>query len=357
MLYAFYPCKTNINSKTGNNKNEVMYLKKHVFFYRLLIFIISVSMILSFTSCTKQKKPVPKPKASEEEQNKPPKELDELSKAVEKIEKALYDMHERSKMPIFLQQEEIMKMEKQKKEQQGQGGQEQQGGSSEGGGDKSGGGQQGGQGKQPSNLELVTPEAQKMQTQLEIQQMKTEVERADAAQLEQMKKDIFELHSLWNAFEAKAVSQMIMQSSIIDFEDTLNALTKSIDSGNVFQGLLDVTQLYKYLPDFYMGYTAESPPEIEKIRFAAKKIQLLGEKENYPAAKEVVDYLTGVWMLTRPKLNEKSLDMINQFEFAVSDLNKAIEAKNNTIMKAKTEVILKVADELEKANKKKESKK
>ncbi|HYE12024.1 MAG TPA: hypothetical protein VEF53_17785 [Patescibacteria group bacterium] len=330
-------------------------MKKHVFFHRLLIFIISVSMIIALTSCTQQKKPVPKTTKSEEE-NKPPKELDELSKAVEEIEKTLYEMHERSKMPLFLQLEEIKKKaEKEKKEQGGQEEQKQQQGGSQGG--ESSGGQQGGQGTQTPAVELVTPEAQQMQTKLEIKQMQIEIDRANMSEFEDLKKDAMELHSLWNAYEAKAVTQFMMQSSIVDFEDSLNALTKSLENKDAFQSLLDVTQLFKYLPDFYMAYSAESPPEIGKIRFAAKKAQILGEKKNYPAAKESLDYLMAVWLLTRPKLNEDSKDMINQIEFAISDLSKAIEEKNDTIIKAKTEVILKVADELEKANGKKEEKK
>jgi hypothetical protein len=312
-------------------------------------------MIFTLASCAQQKKPVPKATKSEEEQNKPPKELDELSKAVEKIEKTLLEIHEKGKMPLFMQQEEIKKQEeKQKKEEGQQGG---GGGGQQGGQQGGGGGQQGGQGQQAAQVELVTPKVKQTEPQLEIQQMKAEIEKANLTQIEQLKKDVLELHSLWNAFEAKAVSQLVMQTSIADFEDALNNLTKSIDSKNVFQSLLDVTQLYKFLPDFYMTYTPDYPPEIDKIRFAAKKIQLLGEKKNYPAAKEAADYLSGIWMLTRPKLNKDSKDMINQIEFALSGLTKAIELKDDTIMQAKTEVILKVADELEKTNSKKEKKK
>lgn len=312
-------------------------MKKHVFFHRLMIFIICASMIFSLTSCSQQKKPVPKA-PSKEEENKPPKELDDLNKAVEKIEKALVEMHERSKMPLFIQQEEIKKMSKSKEE-------------------SSSGGQEGGKSKQSSEVDLVTPEAQKMEPELELEKMKLEIEKANATQFEQFKKDVLALHGLWNAYEAKAVALIMMQSSIKDFEDGLNALTKSIDNGDAFQSLLDVTQLYKYLPDFYLVYTAKSPPEIGKIRFAIKKIQLLSEKKNYDGAKEVSAYLMGVWMVTRPKLNKESKDMINQIEFAISDLNEAIESKNDTIVKAKTEVIIKVADKLEKANEKKEEKK
>jgi hypothetical protein len=105
-----------INHSGGNNKTEVMYLKKHVFFTRLLIFIISITMIFSLTSCSQQRKPIPTKQSSSKqgEQSKPPKELDKLSKAVDKIEKTLSEMHERSKKPLLIQQSEIA-------QQQGQG--------------------------------------------------------------------------------------------------------------------------------------------------------------------------------------------------------------------------------------------
>ncbi len=62
-------------------------------------------------------------------------------------------------------------------------------------------------------------------------------------------------------------------------------------------------------------------------------------------------------MPARSKLNKESLDLINQFDFAASDLKKAIEAKDKVTIKAKTEVMLKIADELEKTNSKKNEKK
>lgn len=337
-------------------------MKKHVFLHRFLIIIVSVAMLFSLTSCAQQKKPIPKASKNEEKANKPPKELEELSKAVEKIEKTLSEMYERNKKPLFIQQEEIAKQAK-KEEQKGQGGQgggaesgggggqgsEQGGGGGQGGGDQKGSGQA----QQATPVELVTPQNKLAETQYETQQMKLEVERANLEQFEELKKDVMELHALWNAYEAKAITQFVMQTSIVDFEESLNSLTKSVEARDIMQSLLDVTQLYKYLPDFMMAYATEFPPELDKLRFGAKKITLLGEKGEFDAAMQTLDYLSGVWLLTRPRLKQDSIDIINQFEFAASDLKRAIEAKNPTIMKAKSEVILKVADELEKANKEK----
>lgn len=342
-------------------------MKKHVFFQKLLIFLVSVAIIFSLTSCTQQKKPIPSTKSSQT-QNKPPKELDALNKAVGKLEKTLSDMYERSKKPLFIQQEEIKKQAG--KQAQGGKGQSKGGGGDSssggggggtsgkggGGGTSSTGGQQQGQTAKTTPVELVTPKDKLLALQYETEQMKIEIDRANVKQFEQLDKDVIKLHSLWNAFEAKATSPLLMQTAVKDFETSLNNVTKSVSSKDVYLSLMDATQLYKYLPDFYTPYDSGSPQEIGKIRFAAKKINLLGEKDNYNAAKEVLNYLTTTWAQTKPRLGKDKMDMINKIELATSELKSAIDAKNNKVIKAKTEVIIKVADELEKAGSKKSKK-
>jgi uncharacterized membrane protein YgcG len=190
-----------------------------------------------------------------------------------------------------------------------------------------------------------------MQPQLQTQQMSQQVQQANTKQLEQVKKDVADLHTAWNAFESKSQNQLLMQDSISGFESTLNSLTKSAQSNNVYQSLLDVTQLYKYMPDFYVSYSSKTPPELGKLRFGAKKILLLSEKGKFTDAKDTYDYMAGVWSAIRPKLPTDSKDKINQMEFSFTDLKNAIEAKDPTIVKAKADVMLKIIDELEKGGK------
>lgn len=225
-----------------------------------MICIISVVMIFNLTSCA-QRKPISIPSKNKEEENKPPKELDTLNKAVEKMETTLLEMHERSKKPLFIQQSEIQKQNEKNKKKE-----EQQSESSSGSLESSGQ-----QSQKSSQIELVSPEEKLLEAKYEIQQMQLQVERANMEQFEQIKKDVLKLHNMWNAFESKAENQSLMQASIKEFETALNDLTKSIQSSNVYQSLVDVTQLYKYLPDFYSTYVYDSPPEIGKIRYGAKK--------------------------------------------------------------------------------------
>ncbi|HYF82056.1 MAG TPA: hypothetical protein VEB00_03380 [Clostridia bacterium] len=314
-----------------------MNILKHL--YRFFVPALIILSLLNFTACSPQKKPeVAQTKAEEE---KPPGELDKLKGSIEKVEKALETIHEESKKPMFIQQEKIEKQAsgggKQKEGGQSGG---QGGGGSSGGGSSSGGsgGGGGGQGQQQ----------QAQATKLPPEQIKLKLEQEKYKKFEKIKKDVLGLHSAWNSYEAKAISDFAMQTAINDFESALNNLTKTVDTQDVYLSLLEVNQLYKYLPDFYMLYESKVPPDLDRLRFAVKKIQLLSEKKDFTGANDVLQYFENIWMAARPKLKSDNAEIVSKFEFAFADLKNAVIVKNGMIVEAKSEVLLKLVDEIEK---------
>lgn len=301
---------------------------------------------LNFTACSPQKKPDLQSAQKQAEEKKPPEELDKLKESIEKVEKALESLHEESKKPMFILQEKIEKQEAQQGSKQGgegqggqsgeQGGQSGEQGGSGGSGGESGGGSSGG-GQQQTQAPKLTPE-----------QLKLKLEQEKYKRFESIRKDVLALHSSWNSYEAKAIADFAMQTAINDFESALNNLTKTTESQDAYQSLLEVNQLYKYLPDFYMLYESEVPPDLDRLRFAAKKIKLLSEKQNFTGANDVLLYFENIWMTARPKLKSDNAEIVSKFEFAFSDLKNAVIAKNGMIVEAKTEVLIKLIDEIEK---------
>ncbi|MEA4846621.1 MAG: hypothetical protein VB106_05235 [Clostridiaceae bacterium] len=278
----------------------------------------------------------------EAEEKKPPEELDKLKESIEKVEKALEAIHEESKKPMFIQQEKIEKQasEDTKKQEGGQDGQSgEQGGSSESGSSSgSGGGQE-----QQTQAQKLTPE----QLQLKLEQEKYK-------KFESIKTEVMELHSAWNSYETRAIADFAMQTAINDFESALNNLTRTVEAQDAYMSLLEVNQLYKYLPDFYMLYESKVPPDLDRLRFAAKKIKLLSEKQNFTGANDVLIYFENTWMTARPKLKSDNAEIVSKFEFAFADLKNSVMAKNEMIVEAKTEVLLKLIDEIEKKSEKAE---
>jgi hypothetical protein len=211
-----------------------------------------------------------------------------------------------------------------------------------GGGQGAGGSQQG--------------QSSQQQQKLSPEQVKLKLQQENYKKFEEIKKNVLELHSAWNSYEPKAIADFAMQSSINDFESALNNLTKTVEMQDTYLSLLEVNQLYKFLPDFYMLYEAKVPPDLDRLRFSINKIRLLADKEDYSGANDVLLYLENVWMTTRPKLKSNNVQMMSKFEFALSDLKNSVVSKNNMIVEAKSEVLLKLIEDFEKAAKKEKNK-
>ena len=75
--------------------------------YRVILPILILLSLLSFASCSPQKKPDLEKAQKEAEEKKPPDELDKLKDSIKKVEKALEAIHEESKKPMFMQQEKL----------------------------------------------------------------------------------------------------------------------------------------------------------------------------------------------------------------------------------------------------------
>ncbi|HYE82717.1 MAG TPA: hypothetical protein VEG39_11220 [Clostridia bacterium] len=303
------------------------------FIYKFLLPVLIILSLINTTACSPQKKPDLKKAQEKAEEKKPPDELDKLKESIKKVEKALESLHEESKKPMFILQEKIEKQASEGNKKQG----EEQGGES--GGQDGGGGESksGGGGQQQAQAPKLTPE-----------QLALKLEQEKYKKFESIKKDVLSLHSAWNSYEAKAIADFAMQTAINDFESALNNLTRTVEAQDAYQSLLEVNQLYKYLPDFYMLYESKVPPDLDRLRFAAKKIQLLSEKKDFAGANDVLLYFENIWMTARPKLKSDNAEIISKFEFAFADLKNAVISKNDMIVEAKTEVLLKLTDEIEK---------
>lgn len=310
--------------------------------YKFMIPMLIILSSLSFTACSPQKKPELESAKKQAEEKKPPEELDKLKESIEKVEKALEAIHEESKKPMFILQEKVEKQASEEGNQKSGGQEEQSGGQGSSGGEGGGGGSSGGgQQQQQAQAPKLTPE-----------QVKLKLEQEKYKRFESIGKDILALHSSWNSYEIKATADFAMQTTINDFESALNNLTRTVETQDAYQGLLEVNQLYKYLPDFYMLYESKVPPDLDRLRFAAKKIKLLSEKKNFTGANDVLLYFENIWMTARPKLKTDNAETVSKFEFAFADLKNAIISKNEMIVEAKTEVLLKLTDEIEKKAKK-----
>jgi len=71
-------------------------LNKRRILYKAIAILLIIASLGGLASCTPQLKPSPEA-SNEDEEKEPPKELEELKKSIEDIEKALMSMHEEKK--------------------------------------------------------------------------------------------------------------------------------------------------------------------------------------------------------------------------------------------------------------------
>lgn len=301
----------------------------------IFIFILFVSLVF-LCGCSQQKKPTPQQEASQQDEGKPPKELEKLKEGIKKIEKQLESIHEENKKPIVA-------------EEKGEQDQQQTGQSSSQSEQSQQGQSQQGQGQQAQNKgqeQSLTPQQEQKKKEEEA---KIKREQENIKKFESLKKDVTELHSLWNNYEPKAVTAYAQPQTISLFEGALNNLTQIIAKNDDVSGLLSSIELTKYLSDFYSLYKTDVPPELDKYRFAIKKINILSEKENFNDAASTYKYFEDTWSASKPKLPKEVNTIMHKFEFALKDLKNAINAKSKTIVSAKCEMFTTLIDELEKS--------
>ncbi|MCQ1530787.1 hypothetical protein [Lutispora saccharofermentans] len=317
-------------------------MNKRCVLYKVIAILFIIASLGGLSSCTPQLKPSPEA-SNEDEEKEPPKELEELKKSIGNIEKTLMSMHEEKKRA----QQGIISSQSgggqgQQDQQQGQGGQQGQQSQQQGQ-------QQGSMGQGQIQIQMKPEELAEYQKQQEKAKLQEELAKKGKETLEKfegLKKDVLELHEKWNSFEPKAVVALASQKSMEDFENALNNLTDTIQLKDEYVNLLSVNSLYKTLPDFYELYKTKEPPDLDRLRYGIKKVKLVAEKDDYNSMKLTLEYLINVWSAAKPKLKKSSSDLMNKFEFALNDLKKSIEGKNKTIIDAKSEVLLKIIDEM-----------
>lgn len=309
-------------------------MKKHKKCRMIFVFMLSISLVF-LCACSQQKKPAPQQETNQQDEDKPPKELEKLKESIEKMEKQLESIHEEKNKPLITE-EKGSQSQQQSDKSSSQSGQDQQSQSQ-------GQGQQGQSKTQEQNL---TPQQEQKKKEEEA---KIKREQENIKKFESLKKDVPELHSLWNSYEPKAVTAYAQPQMISGFETALNNLTQIVPKNDDFSALLSSIELSKYLSDFYSLYKTDIPPELDKYRFAVKKIKLLSEKESFDNAATTYKYLEDTWGSSKPKLPKEVNTIMHKFEFALKDLKNAINAKSKTIVNAKCEMFIKLIDELEKS--------
>lgn len=316
--------------------------------YKWIFIPLLLSLVL-FTSCTSFKKPFKNDSEQKNGEAEMPKELNELSKSIEKIEKTLQEFYEKEKKPEKVSEEENEGGDNNKENPE-----EENKGQENSGGSENESKKKDEEDKEKLQVQLKPEELSKYEEQkkeIEKEKKKEKDEKEKLKGYESLKKDVVELHNLWNSAEPKLIKNLVPQLPIDNFESALNFFTNNIETPDVYANLVALIELYRYLPDFSEAYKTKYPPDIDRLKFAIKKISLISDKDDYNNLGTTLNYLSERWEKTKPKLDKKTAESINKFDLALSDLKASITSKDKNIIKVKSGVLLNVIEGLIKESK------
>lgn len=320
----------------GHIRPGHMLMKRHSSKACILL-ILFLLMIPLLTGCNRNnpqpQPPAPQKVAGEEEQStqKAPDQLKGIENSLEQIIKAL-------KGPAVVQEEGKEKQD-QKGADGGQGG-KQQGGQQEGGGGQGEQKEQGGQGEKGGEQGKQGEETKQQPPQQQPKQ-------PDA--WEQMTPIINNLHYQWSEYMPMAARAGASRPLLDNFSNALNNLTQTIISKNTVNSLVASSQAYRFIPDFYALYKTPTSPEIKRIRHYTRNAMISSMTGNWAQAETDINSLKSSWSLFKSMLPKEQQQMSSQMDFAVSELEKVVQAKNQPLTDIKGRVLMSNIQAVEKA--------
>jgi hypothetical protein len=166
-------------------------------------------------------------------------------------------------------------------------------------------------------------------------------------QWQNTEKTIQDLHQKWNSLEPIVVKNGARPELTSEFEDQLNKLTKEIQAQKALPTLFAVNEVYQIIPDLEGLFETKVPPELHRLRYHINAILLQNKAQNWKSVASHLDKLKEEWDRLQPRLEDMEKDLISQFEFSISDLEKAIEEKDQSLTDIKAGIVLSNLRDLE----------
>jgi hypothetical protein len=175
-----------------------------------------------------------------------------------------------------------------------------------------------------------------------------QTEATDPGQLWQsLEQTMQDLHQRWNSLEPQVVQAGGGPELITNFENQLTILTDKITARQAMPTLIAVNEAYRFMPDFFNLFQANSPPELYRLRYHTNSILFQSKTGSLSAAQSDLTKLKEEWSRFKPRLEGVDPLQLSQFEFGLSDLETALQQKNKALVEIESTIVLNNIDNLE----------
>lgn len=155
------------------------------------------------------------------------------------------------------------------------------------------------------------------------------------------------LHNNWNTLEPEAIKAGLTIGSRDNFEQTLNLLTIQASNQDTTESLMAAISLYKYYADLAQVFAMPIPPEFFRVKYEA--MSAIGEtgRNEWQIAREHILRLQEHWENLKVQAKEVDSSLITCTEFAIHDLEEAIEREQIELVMIKGEIAINNLKKLE----------
>lgn len=150
-----------------------------------------------------------------------------------------------------------------------------------------------------------------------------------------------EIHLQWNAIETSVVKKDITNTLRTEFENNLNILTDSIISKNITDSLKYANEVYGASIKIDQLYEENNISKGEILKYYTQKALLELEEENWMEAKANISNLVQEIEKVKIVMVENKSKTILQLDYSVQDFLQAVEDNNKEIAKIKGEIVIK----------------
>jgi len=149
-----------------------------------------------------------------------------------------------------------------------------------------------------------------------------------------------DIHSTWNILMPEAVGAGMTISARDQFDKALEQLTQDISNQKLEESISDALILYKNYADLTSLFTTSVPSEFFQVKYEVMSAVFESSRKNWSAAAEHVPKFKEHWVYLSAQSKEVDAKLVSQTEFAILDLERAIQSKQMELVIIKGEIAM-----------------
>ncbi len=172
------------------------------------------------------------------------------------------------------------------------------------------------------------------------QTAQTQATSGQAADWQKEFSTLKDIHSIWNTLMPEAVGAGMTITARDQFDKALEQLTQDISKQNLEQSISDALIVYKNFADLTTLFTTQVPSEFYQVKYETISAIFEASRKNWTAANDHVPNIKEHWVYLSSQAKDTDTKLLNQTDFSLLDLERAIQSKQMELVIIKGEIAM-----------------